>query len=46
MTWCLRSQEQGNFTIAASFGDQFSDLSGIATAVASFKLPNPSYYIL
>lgn len=25
----------------ASFGDQFSDLSGIALAAASFKMPNP-----
>jgi len=38
---CAGLQKQGNFTIAGSFGDQFSDLSGIAPAAASFKLPNP-----
>ena len=34
-------QDEGGFTIVASFGDQFSDLSGIAPAAASFKMPNP-----
>jgi hypothetical protein len=38
--------DQGGYTIVASFGDQFSDLSGIAPAAASFKMPNPVYYII
>ena len=38
--------EGKGLTIAASLGDQFSDLAGPAPADASFKLPNPVYYIL
>ncbi|CAL8472232.1 g11774 [Coccomyxa elongata] len=38
-------QEKG-YEIMASFGDQWSDLAGTSAAVASFKLPNPFYYIL
>ena len=38
--------QQRNFTIVASFGDQWSDLAGTSAAMASFKLPNPMYYIL
>jgi hypothetical protein len=38
---CSVLQDEGNFTIVASFGDQFSDLSGVAPAAASFKMPNP-----
>lgn len=34
------------FEIVGNFGDQFSDLCGENSAVASFKLPNPMYYIL
>ena len=37
--------EQG-FTIVGAFGDQYSDLEGSNSATASFKLPNPLYYIL
>ncbi|KAI4376571.1 hypothetical protein MLD38_014318 [Melastoma candidum] len=33
------------YTIQGSSGDQWSDLTGFATAVRSFKLPNPMYYI-
>ena len=36
----------GNLTLVASLGDQFSDLVGSAGAHASFKLPNPVYAIL
>ena len=36
----------GNLTIVASLGDQFSDLVGPSGAHASFKLPNPVYAIL
>lgn len=38
-------QERG-FLIVATFGDQFSDLDGTTSAVASFKLPNVWYYIM
>ena len=38
-------QEDG-YEIVASFGDQWSDLAGTSAAMASFKLPNPFYYIL
>lgn len=38
-------QEKG-YEVVASFGDQWSDLAGTSAAVASFKLPNPFYYIL
>ena len=34
------------FRIVGALGDQFSDLAGSAPADASFKLPNPVYYIL
>ena len=37
---CLR-QEEGGYTIVGSFGDQFSDLSGLAMSESSWKLPNP-----
>ncbi|XP_057505954.1 acid phosphatase 1-like [Actinidia eriantha] len=33
------------YTIHASSGDQWSDLFGFSTAIRSFKLPNPMYYI-
>ena len=42
---CACMQERG-FIIVGSFGDQFSDLDGTSPAQASFKLPNPWYYIL
>ncbi|KAK9905877.1 hypothetical protein WJX75_008052 [Coccomyxa subellipsoidea] len=38
-------QDEG-YEIVASFGDQWSDLAGTSAAVASFKMPNPFYYIL
>lgn len=38
--------EAAGLTIVASLGDQFSDLAGAHPAAASFKLPNPVYYIL
>lgn len=38
-------QERG-FEIVACFGDQWSDLAGTSPGLASFKLPNPMYYIL
>ena len=38
-------QDKG-YEVVASFGDQFSDLEGTSSAAASFKLPNPFYYIL
>ena len=38
--------EAQGYTIAGSLGDQWSDLAGTSPAVASFKLPNPMYYIL
>ena len=41
----LSVQDRG-FEIVASFGDQFSDLAGTSAGRASFKLPNPMYYIL
>lgn len=34
------------YKIVGSFGDQFSDLEGTSEALASWKLPNPMYYIL
>ena len=34
------------FRIVGALGDQFSDLAGGSPADASFKLPNPVYYIL
>ncbi|DBA74924.1 hypothetical protein WJX79_004860 [Trebouxia sp. C0005] len=34
------------YVIAGSLGDQWSDLAGPSPAIASFKLPNPMYYIL
>jgi len=34
------------YTVFASFGDQFSDLTGPNSAKANFKLPNPMYYLL
>ncbi len=34
------------YVIAGSLGDQWSDLAGTSPAIASFKLPNPMYYIL
>lgn len=38
--------EARGYSIAGSLGDQWSDLAGTSPAVASFKLPNPMYYIL
>mmetsp|Transcript_30883 Transcript_30883/g.87400 ORF Transcript_30883/g.87400 Transcript_30883/m.87400 type:complete len:121 (+) Transcript_30883:1079-1441(+) len=38
-------QEDG-YILLASFGDQWSDLTGPNTAKANFKLPNPMYYLL
>lgn len=38
-------QEQG-YTLVGAFGDQFSDLDGLNSATATWKLPNPMYYIL
>lgn len=38
--------QQKGHVIVGSFGDQWSDLAGTSPAVASFKLPNPMYYIL
>lgn len=37
---------QGNMTLVALVGDQFSDLNGELAAPYAFKLPNPFYYIL
>lgn len=35
------------YEVVGNFGDQFSDLVGLNAATpGSFKLPNPSYYIL
>jgi HAD superfamily, subfamily IIIB (Acid phosphatase) len=34
------------YKIVGTFGDQYSDLEGAYPAVASWKLPNPMYYIL
>lgn len=34
------------YTLVATFGDQFSDLEGAHSAIASWKLPNPIYLIL
>ena len=45
MWLCVCVQERG-FIIVGSFGDQFSDLDGTSSAQASFKLPNPWYYIM
>ena len=38
--------EARGYTVVGSFGDQWSDLAGTSPATASFKLPNPMYYIL
>lgn len=38
--------EAQGYVIAGSLGDQWSDLAGTSSATASFKLPNPMYYIL
>ncbi|KAL8137017.1 hypothetical protein V2J09_003018 [Rumex salicifolius] len=37
--------EEEGYRIHGNSGDQWSDLFGNATAVRSFKLPNPMYYI-
>lgn len=37
--------DQG-YRIVGTFGDQYSDLEGADSATASYKLPNPLYYIL
>ena len=39
-------EEELNVTVAALMGDQWSDLSGAAAGVASFKIANPFYAIL
>lgn len=42
-----RAQLEGQgYSMAGSIGDQWSDLAGTSPATASFKLPNPMYYIL
>eukprot|EP01025_Chloroclados_australasicus_P015330 TRINITY_DN1732_c0_g1_i2.p4 TRINITY_DN1732_c0_g1~~TRINITY_DN1732_c0_g1_i2.p4 ORF type:complete len:110 (-),score=1.15 TRINITY_DN1732_c0_g1_i2:49-378(-) len=38
--------QDAGYNIVGSFGDQFSDLEGLNSALASWKLPNPLYYIL
>lgn len=38
--------EQAGFRIVGAIGDQFSDLAAGPPADASFKMPNPVYYIL
>ena len=38
--------EAQGYSMAGSIGDQWSDLAGTSSAAASFKLPNPMYYIL
>ena len=43
---CAHVTQDKGYEIVASFGDQWSDLAGTSAAVASFKLPNPFYYIL
>lgn len=43
---CLHAVQEDGYEIVASFGDQWSDLAGTSAAMASFKLPNPFYYIL
>ena len=39
------AQDDG-YILLASFGDQWSDLTGPNLAEANFKLPNPMYYLL
>lgn len=46
MQTCMCVAQDQGYEIVASFGDQWSDLAGTSAAVASFKLPNPFYYIL
>mmetsp|Transcript_5419 Transcript_5419/g.15520 ORF Transcript_5419/g.15520 Transcript_5419/m.15520 type:complete len:500 (+) Transcript_5419:209-1708(+) len=41
-----RMLQDAGWTLVASFGDQFSDLSGDPVVEISVKLPNPVYYIL
>ncbi len=43
---CMCVVQDKGYEIVASFGDQWSDLAGTSAAEASFKLPNPFYYIL
>lgn len=38
--------QDAGYRLLATFGDQYSDLEGDVSAVASWKLPNPMYYIL
>jgi predicted secreted acid phosphatase len=38
--------QDAGYTLVATFGDQFSDLEGETSAIASWKLPNPIYLIL
>ena len=42
----LAALQDRGYVLLASFGDQFSDLDGTSSALASFKLPNPWYYIV
>ena len=42
----MRVAQDEGYEIVASFGDQWSDLAGTSAAIASFKMPNPFYYIL
>ncbi|KAI8471013.1 MAG: HAD superfamily, subfamily IIIB-domain-containing protein [Monoraphidium minutum] len=44
--WARRQLESKGYTLFGSIGDQFSDLSGEASAPFSVKLPNTFYYIL
>lgn len=41
-----KALQDAGFTLVGSIGDQFSDLSGLYPATASWKLPNPMYTIL
>ena len=34
------------YKLVGAFGDQYSDLEGENSALASWKIPNPLYYIL
>lgn len=38
--------QDAGYTLVATFGDQFSDLEGANSALASWKIPNPMYLIL
>lgn len=38
--------QDAGYNLVATFGDQFSDLEGAHSAIASWKIPNPVYLIL